>query len=214
MAGIIFNAILSYVIIRNQDIPDKKRLANILNHITVVLMTTNVIFLICSFNIWINNLELILCFNWLVYMSFIDRHTGLVYEFMEYYGIIPVISGLIRIVVGKYNTGNKESLFVILLFISVLYYILYIWGIYGEGDADVFIIVGIVLSLYTAYNNEIFVFAECIMINAGLFCLSSVLFVLLNIRSINWKQLRLVEEKPYIPSIFLAYLCILMFTFL
>ena len=155
MAGIIFNAILSYVIIRNQDIPDKKRLANILNHITVILMTTNVIFLICSFNIWINNLELILCFNWLVYMSFIDRHTGLVYEFMEYYGIIPVISGLIRIVVGKYNTGNKESLFVILLFISVLYYILYIWGIYGEGDADVFIIVGIVLSLYTAYNNEI-----------------------------------------------------------
>lgn len=127
MAGIIFNAILSYVIIRNQDIPDKKRLANILNHITVILMTTNVIFLICSFNIWINNLELILCFNWLVYMSFIDRHTGLVYEIMEYYGIIPVISGLIRIVVGKYNTGNKESLFVILLFISVLYYILYIW---------------------------------------------------------------------------------------
>ena len=50
-------------------------------------MTTNVIFLICSFNIWINNLELILCFNWLVYMSFIDRHTGLVYEIMEYYGI-------------------------------------------------------------------------------------------------------------------------------
>ena len=139
--------------------------------------------------------------SWLFYIAYVDYRTGYVYECMEYVAVFIVIVFLMVFVLENgitIQTINHLILNVIYVFFALLFGKIFK---YGEGDNDILIVSCIMLGCLDVGSCGII--GE-IILRLNFLNVSVLIFIILHLRSIEWKRLSLKEKKPFTPSVFIT----------
>lgn len=193
MIGILFTIIMMFKIIRTEELKCNNKDTFIISFLAVAVLIIN---LICS--VVCKNASYYiysLCFSWLLLLAYIDKMCGYVYEAMEYCGGIITVLSILEIIL-RYKEDALVKLTILLLFV-LIFYVLAKLNIFGAGDADVLAVV------FTVFSE--------MYVNILLYYISLLLFIIRYFKEIIMNRGRLKGGKPFVPSIYMAYVLFILF---
>lgn len=136
--------------------------------------------------------------NYLLVIAFIDYKTKTVYSVFNY------VVFIILLLLGIMNISNIEikNIFILIAF-SITVLILGRLKFFGLGDSEIYILITSFFIILA--KNDVLTMLLIDMLLANIF------MILFNLSNINLKILKLKEEVPFIPYIFLSttILCLL-----
>lgn len=193
MAGVIFNSLALYNIIRHEGLAIGKIHYIVFCAVNFVCAAAALSYIIAGNAA--ENAPYVLCALWLAGIAYVDYISCSVYDIMEYYAAVPVTLSVVML--AGSGTPNAVYKLLIMLATVILYGIMARAGLFGEGDGDV------LAAVCAVYSDELY--------NCVFFAAAMLLFLLRNAPSIIKNRGRPGGIRPLIPSIYMAYVIILPF---
>lgn len=137
--------------------------------------------------------------SYLCISSLIDQQTKNVYDFLNF---ITIVVGVIFVILNTSNIERMAFLIIQLLLFGLIILIQVKKNIYGEGDGILLMAISFFLSA-----NDKFSYLGTLCMNTAL---ANLIFILVHFNKFNLKKLRMNEELPFVPSIAVSTIIIVL----
>jgi len=203
MIGILYNVKTAYNLIQEIN-RNTKRVYS------VILIFQIITSYACVFLKEYTQAAIIFYLAWINTIALVDYYTGYVYAKMKNMIYIPVAMCIILLFLcdnGYVYIIEISSIFFVCM--VLLKFMEKTCGL-GGGDVDVLLIGTIFISFFKIYkttadvNNIIHIVYGCLITNFAIFSVAGLLFAVRYIFSVDLKKFILKDNKPFVPSIYMA----------